>query len=63
MTDVYETLTPEQRSVIGQTLQLIEAKGCPVTLDEIATYLQASAYKVRSTLKKLGAEFDQEGKD
>jgi alkylmercury lyase len=62
MADVYETLTPKQLGVIGQTLQLIAANGCPVTPDEIATHLQASPDKVRSTLNKLGAEFDQEGK-
>jgi hypothetical protein len=62
VTEVYETLTPEQLSVIGQASQLIATNGCPVTPDAIADNLQASPDNVRSTLKKFGAEFNQEGK-
>ena len=62
VTEVYETFTPEQRGVIGQTLHLIAAKGSPVDPDEISTRLQVSLDEVRSTLKKFGSEFNHEGR-
>jgi alkylmercury lyase len=48
--------------MIGQTLHLIATKGSRVDPDEISTHLQVSLGKVRSTLEKFGAEFNQEGK-
>lgn len=59
VTDVYETLTPEQLHIIGQTWQLLAANGSFVSPDEIAIRLQTSPDKVASLLRKFGAEFDQ----
>ena len=61
--DIYENLIPEdeQRHIFGQTLKLL-SDGHPVTPDEIAISLQASSPdKVTSTVRRFGAEFDQEG--
>jgi alkylmercury lyase len=59
---VSENLTPEQeqRRILGQTLKLIEY-GNPVRPNEIAIDLQASPDKVISTVRRFGAEFDQDG--
>jgi alkylmercury lyase len=61
--DLYEILAPEpeQRNVIGQTLQLLAANGSPVTHEEIAIRLSASPDEVTSTLRKFGTELDQKG--
>jgi alkylmercury lyase len=62
VTELYENLAPEQeqRHIIGQMLRLL-ANGSPVKPTEIALRLQASPDKVTSTLRKFGAEFDQDG--
>lgn len=59
---VSENLTPEQeqRRILGQTLKLL-AYGNPVTPNEIAINLQVSPDRVTSTVRRFGAEFDQEG--
>lgn len=62
VTEVYENLAskPEQRHIINQMLRLL-ANGSPVKPAEVAKHFQASPDKVTSTLRKFGAEFDQEG--
>lgn len=62
MTEIYENLAPkpEQRYIINHMLRLL-ANGSPVKPAEVAMHLQASPDKVTSTLRKFGAEFDQEG--
>jgi alkylmercury lyase len=61
--DKIATLTPEQvqRRILGQTLKLL-AEGNPVTPDDIATNLQVSPDEVTSTVRRFGAELDQEGR-
>jgi alkylmercury lyase len=62
MTEIYENLAPkpEQRYIINHMLRLL-ANGSPVKPAEVAMHLQASPDKVTSTLRKFGAEFDEEG--
>jgi alkylmercury lyase len=55
------TLEQEQRCILGQILKLL-AEGNPVTSDDIATNLQVSPDEVTSTVRRFGAEFDQEGR-
>jgi alkylmercury lyase len=61
--DIFGTLarSPEERRIIGQTLQLLAANGSPLTPNDIAVHLLVSQDKVTSLLRSFGAEFDEEG--